>query len=50
MHNDKHSSQDDRMESASVSPYVNEAGSVNVSGYIRVFDPQTQEVLVEVRE
>lgn len=32
------------------SPQINEAGSVNVSGYVRVFDPESQETLVEARE
>ncbi len=50
MHNDQQSYHDDSTKAVPNSPPVNEAGSVNVSGYIRVFDPQTQEVLVEVRE
>lgn len=29
---------------------VNEAGSIHISGFVRVFDPQTQEILVEARE
>ena len=29
---------------------VDESGSFNVSGYIRIFDPNTQEILVEARE
>jgi hypothetical protein len=29
---------------------VNEAGSIHVSGYVRIFDPNTQETLVEARE
>jgi len=31
-------------------PHVDEAGSVNISGYVRVFDPNTDETLVESRE
>lgn len=31
-------------------PRVDEAGSVNISGYVRVFDPNTDETLVESRE
>jgi hypothetical protein len=31
-------------------PAVNESGSINVSGYIRIFDPSTAETLVEARE
>jgi hypothetical protein len=31
-------------------PLVNERGSFNVSGYIRVFDPNNQETFVEARE
>jgi len=29
---------------------IKEPGSVNVSGYVRVFDPNTEELLVEARE
>lgn len=29
---------------------VNEAGSIYISGFVRVFDPKTQEILVEARE
>lgn len=31
-------------------PQVDESGSFNVSGYIRIFDPNTREILVEARE
>lgn len=31
-------------------PVINESGSVNVSGYVKIFDPETQEILVEARE
>lgn len=31
-------------------PAVNERGSINVSGYVRVYDPNTNETLVEARE
>lgn len=31
-------------------PLVNESGSFNISGYVRVYDPTTNETLVEVRE
>ena len=33
-----------------VQPHVNEAGSINVSGYIRIFDPNSNQTLVEARE
>jgi hypothetical protein len=31
-------------------PKVDESGSVNVSGYIKIFDPSTKELLMETRE
>lgn len=31
-------------------PKIDESGSFNVSGYIRIFDPNTKETLVEARE
>lgn len=31
------------------SPRPNETGSIAVSGHIRIFDPNTQEVIIEAR-
>lgn len=47
--NDKDPAQVDRSVCPPTPP-VNDQGSINVSGYVRVFDPKTQETLVEVRE
>jgi len=37
-------------QSSAGKPVVNERGSINVSGYVRVYDPNTMETLVEARE
>jgi hypothetical protein len=42
--------QDQTATTPQASRPINESGSVNVSGYVRVFDPNTQEILVEARE
>ena len=31
-------------------PRANDVGTVNVSGYIKIFDPNSKETLVEARE
>lgn len=46
----QHSSQDRDKPPSETSPLVSDAGSIHVSGYVRVFDPNTQEILVEARE
>lgn len=46
----QHSSQDRGKQPSETSPLVSDAGSIHVSGYVRVFDPNTQEILVEARE
>jgi hypothetical protein len=50
MQNTKQESDREAVVKQPVQPHVDEAGTVNISGYIRVFDPNTNETLVESRE
>jgi len=50
MQNDHSKNQAENKESVPSTPTVNEPGSINISGYVRVFDPNSQETLVEARE
>jgi hypothetical protein len=49
MQNNQNKSEDAEIV-AKPTPQVNEPGLVNISGHIRVFDPNTDETLVESRE
>jgi hypothetical protein len=50
MQNLDHTDPTTSAESPRQSPLVDEAGQVAVSGYIKVFDPETSVTLVEARE
>ena len=50
MHKDDHDLGTANTDETQQKPRVDEAGSVNVSGYVKVFDPNTNEILVESRE
>lgn len=39
-----------KTEQVQPAPRANDVGTVNVSGYIKIFDPNSKETLVEARE
>lgn len=47
-HNEQNN--DDQNKESSTANAMQDSGAINISGYIRVFDPNTQQTLVEARE
>lgn len=50
MQKDSLPTQDENITCARTESVVNEPGLVNISGYVKVFDPNSEEILVEARE